>query len=181
MSAKHILVGARSLRKVGARWLRDVGATRRHRGTIVGVAIAVLAFGCGRTDPALLSAVSAQLAVDPTIATLRLDVSVARGVVHLRGDTNSRAEQERAIEIARAVRGVREVVNEMHISDERIAENVRKALTADQVLVDVPIDVDSADGHVRLHSSQTNSDQRQRAVQLAKAVEGVTSVEDRMR
>ena len=136
---------------------------------------------CGRTDPALLAAVSAQLAADPTIAPLRIDVSVARGVVHLRGDTNSRVEQERAIEIARAVRGVRDVVNEMHISDERITENVKKALGTDQMLTGVPIDVDATDGHVRLHSSQTNRDQRERAVQVTKAVEGVTSVEDRMR
>ena len=153
-----------------------------HRCLSAAVFSIVLAcVACGRTDPALLAAVSAQIAADPSLAPLRIDVSVARGVVHLRGDTNSRVEQERAVEIARAVRGVRDVVNEMHISDERIMENVKKALGGDQTLVGVPIDVDSTDGHVRLHSSQTNRDQRERAVQLAKAVEGVTSVEDRMR
>lgn len=145
------------------------------------LAISLLITACGRTDPALLSAVSAQLSADPAIAALRLDVSVSRGVVVLQGDTSSKAEQDRAVEIARAVRGVRDVVNEMRISDEAIANNVKKALASDQMLAGVPIEVDSTDGHVRLHSSETVREQRERAVQLASAVEGVTAVEDRMR
>lgn len=145
------------------------------------LAISLITTACGRTDPALLSAVSAQLSADPAIAPLRLDVSVSRGVVVLQGDTNSKAEQDKAVEIARAVRGVRDVVNEMRISDESITNNVKEALASDQMLAGVPIEVDSTDGHVRLHSSETVREQRERAVQLAKAVEGVTGVEDRMR
>lgn len=137
--------------------------------------------GCGRSDPALLSAVSAQLAADPQLAPLRLDVSVSRAVVKLAGDTNTSAEQTRAIEIARAVKGVKDVVSEMRISDTAIVDNVKKALTADEMLASVPIDVDSSDGYVRLMSAATNSDERQRALELAKTIEGVASVEDRMK
>jgi hyperosmotically inducible protein len=102
-------------------------------------------------------------------------------VVKLAGDTNTSAEQTRAIEIARAVKGVKDVVSEMRISDTAIVNNVKKALTADEMLAKVPIDVDSSDGYVRLMSAATNRDERQRALEVAKTIEGVASVEDRMK
>ena len=143
--------------------------------------VALAATSCGRSDPALLSAVSAQLAADPALAPLRLDVSVSRGIVKLAGDTNSGAEQRRAIELSRAVKGVKDVISEMRISDTAIVANVKKALTADALLQQVPIDVDARDGQVRLMSDDTDAGERQRALALAKTIEGVSAVEDRMK
>jgi osmotically-inducible protein OsmY len=136
---------------------------------------------CSRTDPAIQAAVDSQLAVDSATATLSLDISVTRGVVHLAGVVVSRDQQRRAVELTRSVRGVKDVVDEMHLSDAVIAAAVKQALLADPLVGKVPIDVDSTNGYTRLMSDQTNKEERTRAVELAKKIDGVTQVEDRMR
>lgn len=136
---------------------------------------------CGRSDPALQTAVDSQLSVDSVTAPLSLDVSVTRGVVHLAGEVTSREQQRRAVEVARGVKGVKDVVDEMHLSDATIAATVKRLLAADPVVGKIPIDVDSTNGYTRLMSEQTNKDQRARAVEIARTVDGVTQVEDRMR
>ena len=152
-------------------------ATRVASGLLCGVLLA----SCGRSDPAIQGAVDSQLSVDATTATLSLDISVTRGVVHLAGVVASRDQQRRAVELTRSVRGVKDVVDEMHLSDAAVAAAVKQALLADPVVGKVPIDVDSTNGYTRLMSDQTNKEERARAVELAKKIDGVTQVEDRMR
>jgi hyperosmotically inducible protein len=121
------------------------------------------------------------LAVDAVTATLHLDVSVDRGVVRLIGEVSAREQQRRAIELARTVRGVKDVVDEMYLSDAAIVAAVKKTLASDPVLSSVPLEVDSSGGNIRLMSDQTNQEQRTRAVDVASKVDGVKHVEDRMR
>lgn len=142
---------------------------------------AMLLAACSRSDPALQIAVDSQLAVDATTATLSVDVYVTRGVVHLAGEVTSRQQQRRAVDVARSVRGVKGVVDEMRLSDAAIAAAVKQMLAADPVVGRIPIEVDSTNGHTRLISDQTNKEERTRAVEIAKKVDGVTQVEDRMR
>ena len=141
----------------------------------------LLVAGCSRSDPALQVAVDAQLAVDSATAPLSLDVSVMRGVVRLAGEVTSREQQRRAVDVARSVKGVKEVVDEMHLGDAAVATTVKQMLAADPVVGKIAIEVDSSNGHVRLMSDQTNKDERTRAIEIAKKVDGVTTVEDRMR
>ena len=44
---------------------------------------------------------------------LGLDISATRGVVRLEGEVNSSAQRQRAIDLARAVAGVKDVVDAM--------------------------------------------------------------------
>jgi osmotically-inducible protein OsmY len=146
----------------------------------------ILLFGallaaCTRTDPSIQAAVDSQLSVDSVTAALSLDISVTSGVVHLAGVVESRDQQRRAVELTRTVRGVKDVVDEMHLSDAAVAEAVKRALQSDPIIGKVPIDVDSTNGYTRLMSDQTTKDDRTRALELAKKVDGVTQVEDRMR
>jgi hyperosmotically inducible protein len=143
--------------------------------------LAGLLASCGRSDPALQTAVDSQLAVDSTTATLNLDVNVTRGVVHLAGEVATRQQQRRAVEVARSVKGVKDVVDEMHLSDAAIAAAVKRMLAADPVVGKIPIEVDSTNGYTRLMSDQTTKDERTRAIEIAKKIDGVTQVEDRMR
>ena len=136
---------------------------------------------CTRTDPAIQAAVDSQLSVDSATAALSLDISVNRGVVHLAGVVESRDQQWRAVELTRTVGGVKDVVDDMHLSDAAVAAAVKQALQADPIIGKVPIDVDSTNGYTRLMSDQTTKDDRTRALELAKKVDGVTQVEDRMR
>jgi osmotically-inducible protein OsmY len=140
-----------------------------------------LLVACSRTDPGIQAAVDSQLSVDSATAPLSLDISVTRGVVRLAGEVASREQQRRAVELTRSVRGVKNVVDDMHLSDAVVAAAVKQALLADPIIGKVPIDVDSTNGYTRLMSDQTTKDERTRAIEIARKIDGVTTVEDRMR
>ena len=136
---------------------------------------------CGHTDPAVQTAVDVRLSEDAVTAPLSLDISINRGVIRLTGEVTSREQQRRVVALARAVDGVRDVVDEMHLSDETIVASIRRTLAGDPLVGRVPIEIDSRGGNVRLMSDRTDRDQRARAMELAAKVDGVRQVEDRMR
>lgn len=145
------------------------------------LAILVSVPGCGTTDPALLITIDSRLAADPATATLGLDISVTRGVVRLEGEVNSSAQRRRAIDLARGVAGVKDVIDAMYPGDEAIATAVRQALASDPLVGRIPITVSARHGTVQLISDQTGKEDRIRAVEIAAHVEGVKTVEDLMR
>ena len=64
----------------------------------------------GAMDDATISArVKTVLLNDPQVAATKIDVSTTSGVVTLSGTVKSKADEARAIEVARQVTGVREV------------------------------------------------------------------------
>ena len=143
--------------------------------------LAIFAAGCGRPDSEVASSIKQLLANDPATASLDISVVVRRGVAYLSGETTTCAEQERAIELARKVEGVSDVENHLQIKDELLAAAVKKALSAEPLLTEVPIDVDSRNGHIRLMSDRTDREHRERAVAVARNLCGVREVEDRMK
>ena len=149
--------------------------------SVVVLLCVIIPAACGRTDPAIQVDVDARLSADPATAPLSLDISINRGVVRLAGEVNSREQRRRAVELARSVDGVKDVVDEMHPSDAAIVAAVKSALSADPLVGSVPIEVDATRGNVRLMSDQTDKEQRARAMELSTKVDGVKHVEDRMR
>lgn len=145
------------------------------------VVVCIAAAACGESDPAIQTAVDAQLSVDSVTAPLSVDISVTRGVVRLTGEVASRDQQRRAVELTRSVRGVRNVIDEMRLSDVAVVAAVKQALAADSLVGRIPIEVDSSGGNIRLMSDQTGPDDRARAREVASKVDGVKHVEDRMR
>jgi osmotically-inducible protein OsmY len=101
--------------------------------------------------------------------------------VYLSGKTATPAEQQQAIALARDVKGVKLVVNDMWLNNTSLADKVKEALGHDEIVGKIPIDVEAQGGLVRLSSDQTNREERERIVKIASAVEGVKEVEDRMR
>jgi hyperosmotically inducible periplasmic protein len=65
-------------------------------------------------------------------------------------------------------------------SDAAITVAVNSALMKDDKLSALHIDVKSVDGHVVLDGSAPDADARQRASKLARAVDGVKSVDNRL-
>jgi hyperosmotically inducible periplasmic protein len=64
----------------------------------------------GVTDDATITTrVKTVLLNDAQVAATKIDVSTAGGIVTLSGTVNSKADETRAIELARQVTGVREV------------------------------------------------------------------------
>ena len=141
----------------------------------------LVAVGCGRSDTDTQEAVRTELERDPITEPFALDVEVDGGVVSISGKTQTVEQQERALEVARAVEGVTEVKNGMVLQDRVLVDAVSKALAEDALLAAVPIKVDFGDGKVRLMSDQTDSAQRERAMDIAKSIAGVQGVEDRMK
>ena len=65
------------------------------------------------------------------------------------------------------------------VSDSAITTKVKANLVADAVLSGFAIDVDTTDGVVSLNGIVTSEQERQRAIQVARSVDGVTRVDGR--
>lgn len=141
---------------------------------------AVLCCACVLSESEIRRDVRARLDADQEIAKLDLAIEVKNRVVYLSGRTLTEEQQQRVVATARG-RGIKLVVNQMTWTNSALINKVKRALAADEQIGRVPIDVDVEGTIVRLMSDQTNSDQRDRAVRIAAAVEGVSQVEDRMK
>jgi hyperosmotically inducible protein len=82
----------------------------------------LLLAACGATtsrtqdDATLSTLVKIELLNDPLVGGLRLDAKAAQGVVTLSGTVRSQAEADRAMAVAKRVKGVREVTNGMTVA-----------------------------------------------------------------
>ena len=155
-------------------------AWRCARATVTCLAVG-LCSACVPSESEIRNEVRDALNADEVTAKLDLSISVDNRVVVLSGKTSTRDEQLRAVAVAGRVEGVKFVGNDMWLNNLTLADKVRQALTADETIGKLPIDVDAKGTTVRLMSDQTNAEERARAVQIASAVEGVEEVEDRMR
>ena len=66
-------------------------------------------------DAVITTKVKAALAADPAVKATEVNVETFRGTVQLSGFVSSAAARQRAIEVARATKGVRDVKNDMAI------------------------------------------------------------------
>lgn len=151
------------------------------RGFVVACLAALMCSGCMPSESDIRTDVRERLNADQSTAKLDLSIEVKNRVVFLSGKTTTKEEQEQALALAKGASGVRVVVNDMWLNNVTLVDKVRQALAADEQIGKIPIDVDAQGTTVRLMSDQTNSEERARAMEIAKAVEGVTEVEDRMR
>lgn len=81
----------------------------------------LLLTGCGKTvgetidDATITTRVKTAFINDPVVGALRIDVDTFRGVVTLSGRVKSKAEEAKAIQIARTVDGVTDVKSTLQI------------------------------------------------------------------
>jgi hyperosmotically inducible protein len=143
--------------------------------------MALLAIGCARSDASVAADVKSRLKADPATASSQIDVTVSHGEARLTGVADSPAQRERAFTVARSVKGVTSVENDIRFADAKLVQDVKQALAGDPVVGTIPIEVQSTNGVVSLVSDKTNQDERTRIVQIARAVPGVLSVEDNMK
>ena len=96
--------------KRGAAWLLAVA-----------LILPLVLAACGRTvgdtldDATITTRVKTALLNDPGIGALRIDVSTAAGVVTLSGGVKSKAEADRAVEVARKIQGVKDVRSSLQV------------------------------------------------------------------
>ena len=87
----------------------------RFGGLIVLIALAVTTVACSQSDPGITTAVKSKLAADDTVKAYRIDVDTKDRVVTLKGEVDTAVAKARAVELARSVKGVRDVVDQTAI------------------------------------------------------------------
>ncbi|RKX60194.1 MAG: transporter [Thermodesulfobacteriota bacterium] len=138
-------------------------------------------------DAKITAEIKLKLLQDPITKARKIDVDTVNGVVTLTGLVETEKEIKRAIEIAKSVKGVKEVINNLkvgkrgvitYLSDKEITTRVKIKFMQDPELKAFSIDVDTLNGVVTLTGIVKTEAQKKKAVELAKSVPGVKGVKD---
>jgi hyperosmotically inducible protein len=169
------------------------------------VAASMMATGCAQSDAGITTSVKSQLAADDLVQARRIDVDTQNRVVTLSGDVRSAAEEAQALRIARSTDGVTNVVDQLSVvsepeaaptagiegipidptavpitTDASITSAVKAKLLTDPDVSGLRINVDTNNHMVTLTGTVRTEAEKSEALQIARAVEGVTSVTDRL-
>lgn len=71
--------------------------------------------GAIASDTWITTKVKSDLAVEKNVDATDIGVHTYEGVVTLSGDVDNKAEADKAVKIAREIKGVKSVVNNMHV------------------------------------------------------------------
>lgn len=85
--------------------------------TVVGCASTSKQEGTGEyvDDSVITTKVKAAIFQEPTLKSAEINVETFKGVVQLSGFINSRADENKAVQVARSVKGVTSVKNDMRL------------------------------------------------------------------
>ncbi len=114
-----------------------------------------------------------------------LDVKTYDGIVTLTGEVESILEKERAVEIAKSIKGVKSVIDltkvkRHNIADEQIRNQIKQALVLDPATESFEIDVSVEEGNVTLNGEVDSWQEKQLAAMNAKNIKGVRSVTNKL-
>ncbi len=98
----------------------------RRLATLAGVLLMATALGCASTrtqegsgeyvdDTVITTKVKAAILDEPTLKSAEINVETFKGVVQLSGFVSSQAAENKAVEVARTVGGVKSVKNDMRL------------------------------------------------------------------
>ena len=173
---------------------------RRPKTSVAGTLVlaAALLGACSQAKDATVSgSVKTKLAADSQVNAGEIKVETVNGVVTLTGNIDSEAAKERALQIARDTKGVTQVKDMIsvregahsgeapspdrtmgeRVDDAAITSRVKKSLLDDPAVRGLKIDVDTREGVVYLTGSIPSAAEREKAVQIARATQGVRDVE----
>ena len=153
--------------------------------------VAKVSIGTAIDDSVVTASVLSAFVSESDIKALDLKVETRKGEVQLSGFVESQAQMDRAIVVARAVPGVTDVRNNMglkgaartvgvKVDDGIVTAGVKAALMADEKVKSFDISVVTRKGEVQLSGFVDGQSQMDRAVMVATAVEGVSSVSNEM-
>lgn len=142
-------------------------------------------------DSIVTSKVKSALLADPDVKSFDLKVETRKGEVLLSGFVSNQAQIDRAIAIARGVPGVMVVTNKMDlkegtasvgntVDDGIITAKIKSALLSDPNIKSFDIAVVTRKGEAQLSGFVDNQTQIDRASEIARTIEGVTSVANEM-
>lgn len=99
---------------------------KRKLATLAGVLFMAITLGCASTakqegtgeyvdDTVVTSKVKLAIFNEPSLKSAEINVETFKGVVQLSGFVSSKANEEKAVEVARTVGGVKAVKNDMRL------------------------------------------------------------------
>jgi osmotically-inducible protein OsmY len=141
-------------------------------------------------DSAIATKIDTRLILEKDMPSRWISVEVIEGTATLTGYLPTQQHIDRAIHITSLIRGVKGVQSELKIgspqisgvfSDTWITSQVKAKLWDDKEISGFTIHVETVDGKVYLQGVVNLPKHRQRAVQIAKLVDGVTGVVDLMK
>lgn len=172
------------------------------------VLLCLVAFttACAQSDAGITTSVKSQLTTDDLVKARNIDVDTNDRVVTLTGDVHSEQEEAKALEIARGTRGVVDVVDNLSVApfaepspapttgrygetpggvdrpklDAGVTAEIKTRLLADRMVSGLKIDVDTKDRVVTLTGTVSSQAERERALEIARGVEDVVRVEDKL-
>ena len=138
-------------------------------------------------DSVVTASVKSALLADPDVKSLDLKVETRKGEVQLSGFVDDQKQIDRALGVTRGVAGVRHIENNIalkgsgttignKIDDTTITAQVKSALLADDSVKSFDISVVTRKGEVQLSGFVDNQSQMDRAIAVARGVEGVQGV-----
>lgn len=135
------------------------------------------------TDAVVNAAVVLELMIQPGVRSDQVQTETRDGVVRLTGTLDNLLAAERAVEITRAVVGVRAVVDALEVrppprSDAQIASDLIESWALDPVTETYQLLADVGDGVVSITGSVASHQERDLAERLAKAIVGVRRVDN---
>jgi hyperosmotically inducible protein len=166
-------------------------------GSAAVVLASVMIVACSQSDPGVTTAVKAKFAADDTVKAYKINVETKDGVVTLLGAVETPAAKERAVELAKATKGVNSVVDELTIeaptaatsgvemidaaADGVVTTAVKTKFLADPSISGLKIDVDTKGNVVTLTGTVPTAAERTLAVETARKTDGVKSVVDNLK
>jgi hyperosmotically inducible protein len=160
--------------------------------------VVIVTAACSQTDAGITTAVKSRLATDDNVKAYQLDVDTRDKVVTLSGNVDTAVAKSRAVDIARSTKGVANVIDNIQVadrtaaapepyraeratfSDAALTAGVKAKFVADPTVSALKIDVDTDNQVVTLSGEVRTEAEREQALKLAREVEGVRSVTDRL-
>jgi hyperosmotically inducible protein len=169
------------------------GRVRGHWGHVIATVGLGVLFGAGTvaiaaTDKEITDKVKSAIAADPVLGQRGIAVSTYKGRVLLQGEVPHEREADKAVGLANSVEEVRSVQNNLvgylpHVNDntardKEITDQVKAALASDPMVGQRDIKVATYKRRVQLLGNVPTQREADRAVELAKNVEEVQSVQN---
>jgi hyperosmotically inducible protein len=142
-------------------------------------------------DAALTARVKTALVQDDDVKARQVDVESFRGVVQLNGFVDSDEARRAATQVASSVDGVREVRNNLSVGegsgslgetvdDGMVTSKVKAALIGEPITKARQINVTTNDGVVQLSGFVDSAEEKQKASEVARSVDGVRDVQNEL-